>query len=628
MGLFRTRTHEHTGTHQERSRTVTLASATLITRDQIRRVVRKQSWQQEAWELYEDVPEVRFISRWLGNALSRCHLYIGEPEPEGGGDPSPMDDPGPAADILAELHEGQVGQGSMLKRFGVHLSVVAETYLIGVDPDPDDPDGRRRWLVASTDEFSSHGGKARVLLPETGEPLDLDPDNATIIRIWEPHPRRAWEADSPIRSGRGILNQIKGLSRRVQADIDSRLAGAGLLVLPHSASMPNPAQSESDGVNPLHEDPIVAGLMQGMVTPIQDPEDASAVVPLVLKVDDEAVGKIQHISFSTAFDAKITDLMSAALQRYAGTSDLPGEILQGLGDSNHWSAWSISEQALKMHVEPLLACICDALTQQYLWPSLRAAGITDPEQYVVWFDSSELSQRPDRSKEAQALWDQGELSGEALLRENGFGPEDAPDDQERLRWLAIRLVQKQPALLPALAKDLGMPELADVQVITPPGQTNIGNPAVPAQPSPAGLPSGSRPEIPQQPAAPADVAASSAYPAVLDGKLRAFEVLILRALDIAGKRILTQHSRTGRHRGEKARQVHTWDIHSVMPRPRNREVNDLLKGAFDLLEATMPDEPCYREVADTYCTTLIASGQPHRREYLLETLHAAGCLTP
>lgn len=620
-GRARTHTHTYTGQKPHQTAEATLASATLITRDQVRRVGKKQSWQQEAWSLYEKVAELGFAAQWLGRALSRCRLVVAEPSQQSGSDPVPAKDPGLAGDILARLHEGTGGQGQMLRRMAIHLTVPGETYLVGIEDPDHDPNGDGvRWLVASTSEFSG-GNKPRVKLPEDGSSVELDPDTSTIIRIWQPHPERAWEADSSVRYCRGVLREIHGLAQRVQADIDSRLAGAGVLVVPKSATMPNPNQTEGE---PLHEDRFVEGLIEAMITPIKDREDSSAVVPIVIKVPDESVSKVQHLSFSTPFDAKTGELLQAAIRRFAGSSDLPAEIITGLGDTNHWGAWAISEQAVRMHVEPMLGCIVQALTAEYLWPALRAAGEPNPERYVIWYDTSELVQRPDRSKESQALYDLGELSAEALLRENGFDPErDAPDDKERIRWMATRLVMAQPSLLPYMAEALGLPAIAD-QLPDPAAQQQRQTlPGQQRRLQLASQPTGSRNEPPED----QGTVAAAADPQPSPWMISALERDVLRALELAGKRLLGSRGRSGRYRSEPARQVHTWDIHTVVGALDETQVDKVLAGAFELTDQAMPDQPCVRQAVEVYTRALLATGRPHRREYLVDMLWRSGCLT-
>ena len=619
----RARTHTHTYSDGQQSHQATLASATLVTRDQVRRIGRRQPWQQEAWQLYEQVGELGFAAQWLGRALSRCHLVVAKADNHGSGDPVPADDSGAAGELLTRLHEGSGGLGEMLRRMAIHLSVPGETYLIGMEQPDTDPNGDGvRWLVASTDEFSGGSGKPRVTLPEDGSTVELDPESSTIIRIWQQHPKTAWEADSSVRYCRGILREIHGLSQRVQADIDSRLAGAGVLVIPKSTTLAKTGQSEGQ---PVHADQFVEELMEAMITPIKDREDAGAVVPIVIKVPDESVGKVQHLSFSTPFDAKTSDLLQAAIRRFAGSSDLPAEIITGLGDTNHWGAWAISEQAVRMHVEPLMGCIVQALTAEYLWPALRAADEPNPEQWVIWYDTSELVQRPDRSKESQALYDLGELSAEALFRANGFDPEnDAPDEAERLRWLATRLVLAQPSLLPQMAGALDLPGIAEAQT-PPPRQAT----AVREQPQLrlAGQPTGSRNEPPEDQRA--TTASAEAEPGQLSPwMISALERDVLRALELAGKRLLGARGRSERYRHEPARQVHTWDIHTVVGAMEEPQVDKLLAGAFELTDQAMPDQPCIRQAVETYTRSLLATGRPHRREYLVEMLWRSGCLTP
>lgn len=626
------------GTQQ---RHTTLASATLFSRKQITsRITSKKAktWQQEAWAFYDTIGELRFASRWLGNALSRAHLFIGKPQPEGGGDPEPAETPPDIAiAALEDLHYGQVGQGEMLRRLALHLSIVGESFIVGIDPRPEDgPDVGRRWVVASTDEFANHGGKPRLKLPESGESIELDPEKCTIIRLWNPHPREAWESDSSIRANLPVLREISALSQWITATVDSRLAGAGIFTVPHSATMPNPAQSDSDGVEPMHEDPFVDGLMQAVIPPITDRDHPSAVVPTIIKVPDEAIGKLQHITFATELSTSVVEMREAAIRRFAGGSDLPGEILLGtsdqsastisIGSESGAGLQQIEDQAVKLSVEPLLGVIADALTQQYLWPAMRAAGHRNPEDWVIWYDTSELTQPPDRSAEAQALFDKGALSSEALLRENGFGVDDVPTDDEKRSEFARQVVLAKPELLPALARFVGFDGMEDQlqQAIQP------TSPAVGEQPEQSTLPpGGARPQPPgqreigggprqQQPAITADAGDTWV--------IKAVEGIALRALELAGKRLINGGPRGVKGKPEAA-QVHSWDLHTIAPTPTSTDVERLLNGAFDLMSATIGDSPCIQDAVDTYCRALLSSGRPHRREYLANTLVASGCIT-
>jgi hypothetical protein len=67
--------------------------------------------------------------------------------------------------------------------------------------------------------------------------------------------------------------------------------------------------------------------------------------------------------------------------------------------------------------------------------------VEDWAQWVVWYDMSELTLRPDRSDDAVALYDRLEINGAALRRETGFDESDKPTDDE-LKEQALKIIIK------------------------------------------------------------------------------------------------------------------------------------------------------------------------------------------
>ena len=103
------------------------------------------------------------------------------------------------------------------------------------------------------------------------------------------------------------------------------------------------------------------------------------------------------------------------------------------------SAWQIEEGAVKTAIAPDAELICDALTTSYLQPRLRASGVDNPERFVIWYDLSELTLKPDRSDDAIQLYDRLEIGGGALRRETGFNDDDKPEGEE-LGEQALKLI--------------------------------------------------------------------------------------------------------------------------------------------------------------------------------------------
>lgn len=133
-------------------------------------------------------------------------------------------------------------------------------------------------------------------------------------------------------------------------------------------------------------------------------------------------------------------------------------MLTGVGGTNHWNAWSIDADAIRSHIAPMMTVICDALTEAVLRPLLSVVGI-DPSRYVVWFDTTPLTQKQDRSDDAQAAFDAGAINAATYRRELGFTDDDAPPaemDLQAQRDLAVKIVTGAPSTLPLLAKILGL----------------------------------------------------------------------------------------------------------------------------------------------------------------------------
>lgn len=459
------------------------SAASASSPQQAQRTPTARSWQAEAWAAYDEVGEERFLASTLSGRLSQARLYV-QHKPADGPHSSLRDDETDATDtapsataalaeaVLAALGASQQDLGQMLQRLATNLFVAGEGWLVGVPaylvpsvdpadptqtaPSPDPALSDLVWRVLAVTEVTTVAaptpaapGRVRLNLgSDASAPVEVSTDEVYMIRIWRPHPARYWEADSPTRACLPILRELIGLTRHISAQIDSRLAGAGLLVVPSSASAAL-ASDAADAYSNGQPDPFVSALMESMLRPIENRDDASAVVPLVVTVPDEAADKVSHLTFSSALDSGARDLRDEAIRRLALAQDAPPELLLGSGAMNHWGAWLTREDTVTTHIEPVLALICEALTSQYLRPVLLSAGL--PEDTVrtlsVGYDVSALVARPNRSEEALNLHKSGAISDEALREASGFDDSDEKPLEERALMNAIALATKQPALL-------------------------------------------------------------------------------------------------------------------------------------------------------------------------------------
>lgn len=388
-------------------------------------------WQEEAWGYYDDLGEFRYGVEWVSAMLSRVRLYAARLEP--GADEPVRAEAGTAVDMMTTLSGGVAGQAQLMSGFGTQLAVPGEGYLIG-----ETVNGIEQWAVRSIDEVRAARGHFEVIdenTPGNGSkwrPLGSD---SLVTRVWRPHKRMHYLADSPARAARGKMRELELINRYIISQFLSRLASAGVVMFPSEITFPV-REEFADA-----PDPFMAEWIEIAAEAIRTPGTAAAVVPIPIKVPAEYVDKIKHIDFTLQLDEKILDKRDSAIKGLATMLNMPAEVLLGMGDVNHWGAWQLEEGALKTHIAPEAELICQAITRGYLQPRLKASGVEDWANWVVWYDMSELTLRPDRSDDAFAAYDRLEISGAALRRETGFDEADAPTDEE-LKSQALKVIIK------------------------------------------------------------------------------------------------------------------------------------------------------------------------------------------
>jgi hypothetical protein len=553
-----------------------------------------QQWQMQAWDYYDRIGELRFVSNWVGNVMSRARLVVAK-DIDG---VLTVQTDGPAAEALGAYFGGWQGQSQMLQQTGVHLTVPGEMYHVVVN--------ETEWFCLSHDKVTG-SGKALTANLGDGKRTPLGSKDMA-IRVWSPHPREPLLADSPVRSNLGTLAEIATLNAHVQAQLESRLAGAGLLMLPSEITFPVPKDADP---NASQADLFMATLAEAMVTPIKDRDSASAVVPIVVTAPGEFLADVKHLTFWTELDDKTIEMRDNAVKRLALGLDTPPEVLLGMADSNHWNAWLVDEAAVKSHLEPRLAVIAHAVTTAYLRPSLKGV-VPDPEDYYVVADTSEIRLRPNRSRESIELWDRGELSGEAMRRETGFKPEDAPGADELRAWLLRKIAtgstspEQTQAALRMLGADLGP---------TTPGESNTQiTPVLDNRRSLEGHPENRVP----------DRERSTKDRESREGRIAAADVLVFRALERVGNRLCS-----GARKAELSDIPAQWRYMYVEAVPENA-----LEGAWgfagDVLEQTgnMADTARVCAALDGYVRFILSDKRKHQRDYLEAALIAAGVIEP
>ena len=543
-----------------------------------------------AWDLFDTVPEVGTYADWVANALSGARLYAGKTMPDGTVEPLP--DTSRAAELVKSIAGGMDGQKVLLGDFGTNLAVAGEAWLVIIPNRDSDSFADDRWVVLSTEEVKAQRGKVKVTID--GEEMDIpeydpdapeDPDAPVVMRIWKQSPRKRELATSPVIRAITVLEELRLLNAAVAAIARSRITGRGVLLVPAGTRFPvNPGQDQA-------EDSLLDTFIEVASTAIREPESAAATVPIVLEVPGDLISGVKWLQFTSDFDALAIQLRDEAIRRFATGADVPAEVLLGMGDTNHWGAWAITAEALKMGAEPRLGLVCQALTNEWLQPLLAAENDPDAADVVVWFDTAALRTSSNKAASALEAFKEGLISAEAARRELGFTDADAPEEQD----------DEQPQDEEAPTADS---EGEDLPVDT-------------TQEAPATQPG--------QDTVTASAALAPALIAAVDG-------LVWSAMASAGQKIMRTPACPRPERGRARDLAASASVHTRHPVSSRDDIAAwrLLDGAWvrvpEIAARYGVDGEVLTAALDDYATALLITGQTHEYDNVTRMLAQAGIL--
>lgn len=540
-------------------------------------VVNPHDWQTEAWDMLDLVGELRYYVGWRSASCSRVRLVASDINPETGL-PTGGTENQRVNDIVTSIAGGTLGQAQLIKRAVQCLTVPGEVWIAIIITASGE-----RWLALTREEIHRNGRAVEIDLPEGGRHELNMPGTDSLMRVWNPRPRLAQEADSPVRACLDSLREIVRTTRTIAQAGKSRLSGNGVLFVPQEMSMPafnpvavNQNSGQLEGV--MQGTPAVQKLIEQLWqvanTAVDDEDSMANFLPVIASVPGEQVKNVAHIRFDNTITDLAIKIRSDAVSRLAMGLDVAPERLLGLGDStNHWSSYQIADEDVQLHINPVMETICQALSDQVFRAVLERDGI-DPEKYVMWYDASQLTIDPDKTDNATAAFDRGAINAEAYREFLGLGDDTGHDFNTIEGWQvwAQQMVSAHPELLSTYAPLLGpiseaFPEIS--ATYTPPAAIE----APPEQQQQPTAEPGTENNPPPQAEQPAARVHNDVYMALVD-------LHVNRALELAGKRRRT-HSDHGR-----LRDVPMHETHRYMPPVRETDIPKLING----WDASLEDE--------------------------------------
>ncbi len=488
-----------------------------------------EAWQELAWQYVSRVGELSYYVNWRAAAASRCRLVASDVDPITR-IPTGTTENAVVAEIVRDIGGDASRQASMVARMTALLTIPGEGYFAMLIRDPSRertatkeetvpgtngvPEaGVEQWFTVSRDEIRKGTAQAdaiEIVLPD-GIIHTFDPNTEMLFRTWNPDLRKASEPTSPVRANLDTLNEIVRTTQTIENASKSRLLGNGVLFVPQEMSLPSsvsPAAEAIPGSPPTATPPTMEGSAQQLqdllyevaTTAFKDQNSMAAYLPVIASAPGEWIKNVSHVSF----DSKISEMAlltrEKSMQRLARGLDVSPERLLGLGGSNHWSAWQIDDNDMKVHIAPPVEVICAALTDAVLREALVELGL-DPEAYVIWYDASDLVQDPDRADDAKDAYDRGAITAESLRRYTGFNESDGYDLESQQGWeeLARDRAAQDVSLIADLAPLLGLPtDIAPSEVEPSAAQVDTANdeyrpvegePPPEEEPEPVGVPS-------------------------------------------------------------------------------------------------------------------------------------------
>lgn len=307
-------------------------------------------WQVNAWRLWKLVGELHSPTTYIARVIARrinWHVTVGgtELEPD-------------AALALIQRALGQSSLDETIRLLALNLQVAGDLWLVQtgvkfpVGASPDTPDWT--WNVYSV---------VQAKLKEIIEAAQAG--DRPYRRVWDPDPTNLDHADSAMSAVIESAEDLLTLSALSRAQSRSRIAQAGLMLVPEE-------QSFEGG------DPFGTDLEQAMASAIRDVHSAAAVAPIKVEMAAEHIDKVRHVTFDRSFDEQVPGKMEQAIRRIALGLDIPPELLLGMGDTSHWNAWITQEETYRGEIAPLAEKIAGVL-EYIVRAQLDVEAVIEPD---------------------------------------------------------------------------------------------------------------------------------------------------------------------------------------------------------------------------------------------------------
>lgn len=560
-----------------------------------------EAWQREAWGFYETNGELSYTAEYIGAAMSLVRFYIRRVD-ENGVPQGEVDDEPEVAAIADTMLGGPAKRSQVLAALSVGLTVAGSCYLIGRAARPGFGD---EWTVVAAHFVRMYAGVVTVDFGN-GQWVDLDPRRDIVIKVWRQSRQRPLLAQAPTRALLPTFALLQKLRMFMMSEVNSRIAaGGGVWFLPDELTFPGDADNNIPPGTPGFAQMVYESLesnIEGMGT-------AAAVGPVIGTGPIEVIERIPDPKrFDIPLSEHAMDYRKELIQDVARGMNVPTDIVEGVRQTNHWSAWWSTEEFTTKTVGADAVLLCDAFNTGYLYGALKKAG-KDPARYSMWFDLAPLHNTADKFTDTLNLFRENAVNLETLLASANYTMVNAPNEKERLQKQLWTIVERDPTLLQSdgVREFLGLDIEGFVPELTTPP---------PPPPAPDRVPEdravGTKPATPQTGQLIDDLEASLVHSSPV---LPVANAVVLAALAVAGRKL-----RSSRNEFRTMyKDVDPTIIHTKIKVTSADQENDLLdSAAFVTASASLEPVDAEHLVPElkNYIKGLFRANIPHSPELL------------
>ena len=499
--------------------------------------MRGATWQPRAWDYWGMLGELHYPTSQLARHITRLDWDVEingralDADSELGSKPE--------TDQFFDLVADGIGRIEAARLLALNFQVAGEGWYVWRGEE-------RGWTVMS------------VVDPELRGTLQNQEFTRIQFKVTDPRDQRY--AESAFMSVVGPAEELLTLEALSRAQSRARISQAGIFLRPKEV------QFDEDS------DPFGADLEEAMTAPIADERSPSALMPLDVEVPADMIEKFRHIVFERPYDENLPERVERATRRIAIALDIPPELLLGVADLNHWTAWLTQEDTHRSHVEPLAFRVAEVfeVAGEYYLPGSTVR---------VRPNATALLARRSSIRDAMDATRLGAVGLRYVRDAIGASDEDAPTAEDLELIMMLRGAQREREPVAAQPVESGPPDTEGSPLDDADVPAEEGAPAEPA-PVAAALPS-TEDELEQMGEALAE----------LDQQLRdtlygALDVAAISSRRRLGAKVRTAVRGTAEH--ELIRDTDNTNVTAVLTVARCEQLVDLedaLRSGFADLEA-------------------------------------------